>query len=229
MKKFTLIIVALTLLVASTLPAVAAIEVEGDAYINYSSMYLWRGADLSSGDPVMQGGMDITFKGLTLSYWSDYNLDNSVLDETDITVDYSFDASELVSLSVGHILYSINGSDDSSEVYAGVALNTILEPTLTAYYDYDEFAGDIFVAASIGHSFDLQSGLSLSVGALASYLDSGSYSDLHNAEFSAGLDYAVTEQISVSPAVIFSTPLSDNAEAAIDDEFMAGLTLTLSF
>ena len=220
--------VALLLLVLVS-PVMAAIEVEGDAYVNYSSMYLWRGADLSSGDPVMQGGIDIAFKGLTLSYWSDYNLENSTLDETDITVDYSVAVSDLVSISLGHILYSIQDADDSSEVYAGVSFATLLEPTLTAYYDYDEFAGDIFVTAAVGHSFDLQEGLSLSVGALASYADNDSYRDLHNAEFSAGLDYTIIEQVTLSPVMVFSTPISDAAEAAIDDEFMAGLTVTLDF
>ena len=71
MKFFAHGIATLLLLVLVS-PAMAVIEVEGDAYVNYSGMYLWRGADLSSGDSVMQGGMDLSFKGLTLSYWSNY-------------------------------------------------------------------------------------------------------------------------------------------------------------
>lgn len=228
MMKFVRYGLITLLVLALSTPAMAAIEVEGDAYINYSSMYLWRGSDLSNGDSVIQGGMDISFKGLTLSYWSNYQLEDSEMDETDLTIDYSFSASDMVSLSVGHILYSING-DDTSEVYAGVTLNTILEPALTIYYDYDQFSGDIFANLSIGHSFDLSDGLSLSVGALASYADNDAYSDLHNAELSAGLDYSITEQLSLSPSVVYSTPISDAADDVIDDEFMAGLTLTLSF
>ena len=227
MKFLTRGIVVLALLTIVT-PAFAAIEVEGDVYINYSSMYLWRGFDLSDGDPVMQGGMDVSFKGLTFSYWSNYNLDDTELDETDLVVDYSFDISEMLSMSVGNILYSVNG-DDTSEVYAGISLNTILEPSFTLYYDYDQFDGDIYAAASIGHSFDIQDGLSLSLGALASYIDAEDYDALHNAEFSAGIDYALTEQLTLSPAVIYSTPISDDADDVIDDEFMAGLTLTLGF
>jgi hypothetical protein len=100
---------------------------------------------------------------------------------------------------------------------------------LPIYYDYDEFADDIFVTASIGHSLDLQDNLSLSVGALASYADNDSYNEFHNAEFSAAVDYSLNEQISVSPAMVFSTPLSNEADDVIGDEFMAGLTLTLSF
>jgi len=228
MKSLKFGLVALVLLVLAT-PAIAKVEVTGDAYVNYSSMYLWRGFDLSDGHAVAQGGMDISFKGLTLSYWSNYNFTNSVLDETDITVDYSFDAGEMVGISLGHILYSVQGFDDIGEVYAGVSLNTLLSPALKVYYDYDNEA--TYVAASIGHSLDLKEGLSLSLGALASYVDNDAYSDLHNAEFSAGLDYAVTDQISLSPAVVYSLPISDDAEdiGGLDDELMGGLTLTFSF
>jgi len=123
----------------------------------------------------------------------------------------------------------VQGAEDVSEIYAGVSLNTLLSPALKVYYDYDNEA--TYVAASIGHSLDLKEGLTLNLGALVSYVDNDAYNDLHNAELSAGLDYALTDQITLSPAVIYSTPLSNDAEdlAGLDDEFMGGLTLTLSF
>lgn len=220
-------LVLLGLVMVST--AAAEIEVSGDAYVNVSSMYLWRGFDLSDGDAVSQAGTDISFKGFTLSFWSNYNIDDTKLDETDITLDYSFDLSDLFSVSLGHILYAVDGAETTGELYTGVTLNTLLEPTVTVYYDYDEFAGDIFVTASVGHTFAVVDKLDLSVGALASYYDNDDYNELHNAEFSAGIDYALTDQLSLGAAGIFSTPLSSEADDAIDDEFMGGLTLTLSF
>ena len=227
MKFLVYGLVALSLLVMGT-PAMAKVEVTGDAYLNYSSMYLWRGFNLSDSNPVLQGGMDLSFSGLTISYWSNYQIDGTEMDETDLTVDYSYKASDLVTLNVGNILYSITGPD-TSEVYAGVSLDTFLSPSLTVYYDYDLFDGDVYVAGSIGHSFDLQDNLTVNLGALVSYVDNDSYSDLHNAELSAGLDYKVNDQITLSPAVVFSTPLSDKADDVIDQEFMGGLTLNLSF
>jgi len=227
-------IVALLLFVLVT-PAMAAIEVEGDAYINYSSMYLWRGFDLSDSDPVMQGGMDLSFKGLTLSYWSNLDLDSGEINETDITIDYSFDPSELVSVSVGNIFYSLEGLEDTNELYLGVTLNTILAPTLTLYYDYDEAdETGLFYTFSVGHDLELSEALTLSLGGLVSYNQEsdyaiGDYDDWHNYELSASADYALTDQISLSPAVVFSDSISDDADDVIDDEFMAGLTLTLSF
>ena len=192
-------------------------------------MYLWRGFDLSEGDPVVQGGIDISFKGFTLGFWGNYDIDDTKLNETNVILDYTFDASELLSVSLGHILYAVDGADTTGELYAGVTFNTLLEPNLTIYYDYDEFAGDIFVTASIGHSIAVAENLDLSLGALASYYRNDDYNELHNAEFSAGIDYALTDQITLGASGIFSTPISSQAKDAIDDEFMAGLTLTLSF
>ncbi|WP_303723059.1 TorF family putative porin [Malonomonas rubra] len=229
-------IIALLLFVLVS-PAMAAIEIEGDAYVGISSMYLWRGFDLSDSDPVVQGGMDVSFKGFTLSYWSNLDLDSGELNETDYTIDYSFDPSEMVSLSVGNIFYALDGAKDTNEFYLGVSLNTILAPTLTVYYDYDEAdEAGMFYTLSIGHDLELAEGLSLSLGGLISYNQEsdyaiGNYDDWHNYELSASADYAVTEQISVSPYVIFSDALSDDAEdiAGIEDECVGGLNLTISF
>jgi uncharacterized protein (TIGR02001 family) len=216
------------LLLAMTTPAVAAIEVAGDAFISANSMYLWRGADLSDGDPVLQAGIDIGFKGFTLGFWSNYQLEDSYLDETDITIDYTFDLTERVALSLGNILYSVD-SENTSEVYLGVALNTYFDPTLTIYYDHDDFAGDIFVTASIGHDYELNSATALYVGTLISYADNDAYSKLHNAEFSFGVTYGLTEQLTLGAGGVVSTPLSSKANQVIDNEFMAGLALNLSF
>ncbi len=232
-KQLSLSLLTLLVLTASVIPStVFAVEVSGDVYGGISSMYLWRGDDLSAGEAVFQSGVDLSVKGLTFSYWSNYNQDNG-LDETDIVIDYTTDLSELVSVSIGNILYSVEGSD-TNEVYLGLGFNTLLAPELTVYYDTAAAAGDLFVTAAISHSFDLQEGLGLTIGGLVSYIDTAVVSDLHNFELSAGLDYAITEQLTISPSVIFSTPLSDDSDDlaygdGIDDEFMGGLTLTLSF
>lgn len=229
MSKGLLGLVLVGMVMAST--AAAEIEVSGDAYINVSSMYLWRGFDLSNGDPVVQAGTDISFNGFTLGFWGNYDIDDTKLNETNVILDYTFDASDLLSVSLGHILYAVDGADTTGELYTGVTLNTLLEPTLTVYYDYDEFAGDIFVTVAVGHTFTVAENLDLSLGALASYYRNDDYKELHNAEFSAGIDYALTDQLSLGFSGIFSTPLSSEAKniSEIDDEFMAGLTLTLSF
>lgn len=216
------------LLLTMTTPVLAAIEVEGDAYISANSMYLWRGADLSDGDPVLQAGIDIGFKGFTLGFWSNYQLEDSRLDETDITLDYTFDLTDKVALSVGNILYAVDG-ENTSEVYLGIGLNMHFDPTLTIYYDHDNAAGDIFATFSIDHTYRLNDATGLYVGTLASFADNEDYSAFHNAEFSFGLTYDLAEQLSLGAGGVISTPLSSKAKQVIDDEFMAGVALNLTF
>lgn len=240
MKKLVFALVFAALATVVVVPAaMAAIEVEGDAYVGVYEKYLWRGFDLSGdADYVFQYGSDLSAKGFTLSWWGNHNTDTGNLDEVDVTLDYTYDINDLVSVSVGNILYDVDGAEDTNELYAGVSLSTILEPSLTVYYDYDEFDGSVYTVLSVGHSLDLAKGLSLSLGASASYyyMDAsltGTKDEdfLHNAEFSLGLDYAVNDQVTISPSLLYSAPLSNDAEdiAGIDDEFTGGVAVALSF
>lgn len=240
MKKLMIALIAVLVMGAAS-PALA-VEASADAYLGIHNMYLWRGFDLSpDADFVVQPGMDVSLEAgpgsLTFSYWSNYDEDSGEMNETDVVIDYSFDIGEYVSLSLGNIFYSLEGLKDTSELYLALGANVLLSPTVTIYLDYDEADEDgLFYTLSIGHSFDLAEGLSLSLGALASYNGEsdyavGDYSDFHNAELSAGLDYALTEQFSAGVAATFSTPLSDDAEdiAGLDDEFLIGATITFAF
>ncbi|MGE4580123.1 MAG: hypothetical protein AB7F21_11350 [Desulfuromonadales bacterium] len=221
--------------------ATAAIEVEGDAYVGVADKYLWRGWNLSGSKAVLQGGVDASANGFTLSYWSNIQL-NSDADwrsgeatETDTTLDYSFDVNELLSMSVGHIFYALDNINDTAEFYVGAGLNTLLSPALTVYWDYDEADDNgLFFAASIGHDFALTDELGLSLGALVSYNDgsdysTGDYSDWHNYELSAGLSYALSEQVSLDASTLFSEGISDEARANLDSEMVSSLSVTFAF
>ena len=246
MKKTVFIgmVLALSLMVTST-AAVAAIEVEGDVYVGYYDKYLWRGFDLSGGTPVVQGGVDLSAKGFTLSYWTNIQTKDDVVlgnqvnggdaTETDITLDYTFSPVEMLSVSVGTIWYALDGADDTKEAYIGLSLDTLLAPALTIYYDYDQCEENgLFYTASIGHSFAFTDAMSLSLGGLVSYNEEsdyavGNYSDWHNYELSASIDYALTDQISITPSFLFSSGLSDDAKAAIDSEVLGGVAVTFTF
>jgi len=251
-KQFVVLLAAVMLSAFSATAALAAIEVEGDAYVGFYDKYLWRGFDLSGSVGVVQGGMDLSHKGFTLSYWSNIQADDDKEEgfksgeatETDIVLDYSFDLGETVSMSVGNIFYNLEGLNDTNEAYVGVTLNTLLEPTLTAYYDWDECTEDgLFFTASVGHSFDITDGLSLSLGVLVSYNQENDYaigyedaagnwqdySDWHNYELSVGVDYAINDNLTVSPSFMYSSPISTEAKWAIDSETVGGVTVTFAF
>jgi len=247
MKKVgTIVALMLVLLSGVVMSASAAeIKVEGDAYVGVFDKYLWRGFDLSGGQPVLQGGVDLTSGAFTLSYWSNYQLSadegeglsSNEMNETDIILDYSFSPVDLVSVNVGNIFYAVEGIEDTNEFYVTVAVDTLLTPNLTINYDWDEAHEDgLYFVAAVGHDFELSDALSLHLGAAASYNQNsdylvGDFSGWHNAEFNVGAEYALTDQVWLNPSFMYSTPLSNDAEdiAGIDDEVMASLTVGVSF
>lgn len=242
MRKMSTLLAAATLLCGLASPALA-LEVAGGANAGIYNMYLWRGFDLSGSKPVAQGGADVSAGNFTFSWWTNLQLASDAGEgfksgeatETDIIVDYSTDLGELVSLSVGNCFYNLDGMDDTHEAYLGLTLNTLLSPALTVYYDWDEAEGDgLYYTLAVGHEISLAEPLTLSLGALVGYNQEsdysvGDYSDFHNYELSAGLDYALTENLSLGLSCLFSEGLSDEARDAIDSEFLSGVSIALSF
>lgn len=235
-KMVTAGIVALMAAVFAASPAVA-FEGSADAYIGVYNDYVFRGinftsinADGEESDFVVQGGMNVSFGNFTVSTWFNASEDLDV-DEIDFVLDYSFDVNDMVSMSVGNVFYNVDGVDDTNEIYLGVSLATILEPSLTVYYDYDELAGFMVVDAAVGHSYELSDAASVSVGALLRYADDGDdYSCLHNYELSAGVDFALTEGITLSGSALFSDAASDDAEdAGLEDEAVIGISVSAAF
>jgi uncharacterized protein (TIGR02001 family) len=261
MKKWSVLLIAVLVFAATTMvPAAQAVEVEGDVYVGVYDKYLWRGINLSGSQPVLQGGVDLSAKGFTVSYWTNVQLshssqgdidtdgdginDTSVLDgdeatETDIILDYSFDVNDLLSVSIGDIYYTFNVPGSTHELYLGASLNTLLAPSFTVYYDWDAAneadLDGLFYTAAIEHGFELSDSLGLTLGALASYNQKspflGDYSDFHNYELSASLDYALSDNLGLSASFLYSDALSDDAEdiGAIEDETVAGLSIAFNF
>ncbi len=247
----TLRVIALTIVLVFTL-GIAGVyaegpDVSGSASAGVFSNYVWRGQKLSNSF-VIQPSVGITYGGFGANLWA--NLDSDFggdfkHTETDLTLDYAFSADKF-SFDVGYIYYALEGATDTQEIYASASYDTLLEPTLAIYYDFDQGDG-AFLVASIGHSFDLPQGLSLSLGASASYnlknevmgYDSGGdkFNNFYNGELSASLSIPITKAISIEPMVAYSFALSNDAEDAIEaisddgdsNIFYGGATITLSF
>ncbi len=239
MKKMVSVAIVLILAALTVSTPVMAFEASADAYVGVYSTYLWRGFDLNEDDDdyVIQPGADVSVGNFTFSWWGNVSESSGNMNEVDLVIDYSTDLGELVSVSVGNILYNVDGFDDTNELYLGMTLNTILEPTLTVYYDYDEFEA-VYTTLGVSHGFDIADKTSLGLGVTASYVsnDDGDVFDddtswLHNLEVSAGVDYALTDSITLSGSVLYSEPLSDDAEdiALIDDEYTAGVSVSYAF
>ena len=143
---------------------------EVSASVGFFTKYIWRGWNLGD-EPVMQTDAAISWKGLTLDFWTNYSLNNKKdrdsgryqeFTEVDYTVDYTFNIGEAVDLfgdvnagfldkidfSVGYIYYTFPNVDwkdkyfDSQEVYMGVAFDCILNPFFTWYWDVGHGKGN---------------------------------------------------------------------------------------
>jgi uncharacterized protein (TIGR02001 family) len=250
MKKLTVLLVAVLMLGAGlATSAQAAIEVEGDVYVGLWDKYLWRGFDLSDGRPTIQGGIDLTAGKWTLSTWHNWQLSSGPtkssgeLNETDVILTYAFDVGEMVSMTIGDIWYSLDNNEfgvneDTNELFVTATLNTLLSPNFKISWDWDAAEEDgLFYSFDVSHSFDLgqwMQSTTLNLGALVSYNQHADgtvadYAGWHNYELTASIDYALTDQLTISPIGWFSSGISSAAKELIDTETAFALNLTFTF
>lgn len=243
--RFTVFILILS--TALSVGSVYAAETSGSASVDFMSNYIWRGQKLSD-DFVIQPSVGITYEGLGINIWSNYDNDTTAITETDFTLDYTFSVDKF-GFDFGYIFYTFQDSDfDTQEIYASASYDVILNPSLTLYYDFDEGEG-AFIVAAVGHSLALPKDLSVDLGASISYNASNSvmgpdsggnaFSDFYNGEISASVSIPVYNSISITPMLAYSFPLSNDARDALraidvsgekdDDIFYGGINLTLSF
>jgi len=244
MKKFVVMMAAvLTAAVASV--AMAEDKVTGDVYVGPVSKYVWRGFDLSENRGVVQGGVDVSYKNFTVSYWTNEQmvsgptLKSGDATETDITLNYAYTPVELLTLNVGNIYYNLNGLPNTNELYLKATLNTLLLPTFAVYYDWDKARETgLFYTLSVGHSLELMKGLGLNLGALASYnmkseYSTGNYNNLHNYELTASVDYTINDKFKISPYYLYSNAFNsaarNNAVLEVKDQSVVGLKAAFVF
>jgi hypothetical protein len=255
MRNLKISIVVLMILISVCLSGnvyAAETKVSGNASVDVLSNYVWRGQKLSN-SWVIQPSVGITYANFGANIWANYDSDSKIdegdghgeISETDLTLNYSFSV-EKWNFTAGYIYYAFTGANDTQEVYLSTSYSTLLNPTLTIYYDYDEGNG-AFVIAAISHSFDVFKGSSLKLGASAGYNinnkvmgfdeNGDDFSNFYNGELSAGLSIPITKAISITPKIAYSFPLSDDAEEAIKgisddgdkDILYGGINVTLSF
>jgi hypothetical protein len=202
---------------------------------------------------VIQPSVGIAYGSFGANIWANYDSDSKIdegdghgeFSETDLTLSYSFSV-EKWNFSAGYIYYAFTGVNDTQEVYLSTTYSTLLNPTLTLYYDYDEGNG-AFVIAAISHSFQVFKGSSLKLSASVSYdinnkvmgfdENGDDFINFYTGELSAGLSIPITKAISITPKVAYSFPLSDDAKEAIkgisddgdNDILYGGINVTFSF
>ncbi|MBL7071904.1 MAG: hypothetical protein ISS26_07050 [Candidatus Omnitrophica bacterium] len=218
------------------------IPLEMDADIAFNSKYIWRGFNLDD-DPVFQPGGSIGAYGFTASVWGSYDIDDDDGvdgDEFDIILDYTYEY-DIFSLSAGNTFYFFPGTDgESYELYIGGAVDTLLSPSLTFYYDYgdedDGGADGLYLVFEASHSIPIfemgESEVSLDLNSHVAYnhelFISGEGGDFG---IGAALTIPLNEHVTASPAISYSVPfgdMSDSDDGNQDDEFYFGTTWSFS-
>lgn len=253
MRRIALMIIALALLATPAVPSIASAGNSAGASVDVMSQYVWRGIAFSNG-VVMQPSVDFSLGALNVNMWSNIDMDpigteeTSAYNETDLTIGYALPF-EAVDMSAGYIYYSLGDPAlDTQEVYLtmGKELGPVT-PYLNIYWDVDEGSG-IYAQLGAVYAVELSEKASLSVGAYISYVvdnkvmlvdvNGQETSDLYNAELSVGLEYAVSDTLSISPMLSYTTSMSDDAEASIkgmshdgdtDSVTYGGVSLALGF
>lgn len=237
-------IIALIALLAMAAPALA-VEFGSSINVEVANMDLWRGLDASAdSDYVVIPTVDLEMKGLwtgTVLAEGTMTLDeNGTNPVNEVHLAYSLPLNIGgigANVTAGNIFYFNNGAENNNEAFVEVSLDTYLAPTFAAYYDYDqaESAG-MFYTLGVSDSVKVAEGVTVTGDVLVSYnqeSDSliGDYSDFHNAELALAADWTVTDQLTISPNVAFSTPLSNDAEniAGVDDEARFGVNFAVNF
>jgi hypothetical protein len=217
-------------------------KVTGEIDLSVLSAYIWRGQELSRDSIVVQPAATLSYKGFSVNIWG--NLDTrpySAIDnkyaakytETDFTISYSRKFG-IVQVGGGYIYYALGAPYaggtaplDSQELFVTVGLDTILQPTFTAYKEIDHYHQWYFLLG-VSHVFEFNKVVSLKLAASASYLlstdettypkfDSNAlattdkYNNFHDGTVSISLPLAVYKTLTITPTVSYAFPLCNDA------------------
>ncbi|MDD2850662.1 MAG: hypothetical protein PHY09_02030 [Desulfuromonadaceae bacterium] len=252
MKKISILAAALVVTFASVVMAAEVPEdtggccacpadptVTGDVYVGPVSKYLFRGNDLSKSaygsKSAIQGGIDLTYKEFTLSYWGnaisryargnannqDENGDfasykRSKVNETDLILDYAIPYklpfADKLSFNVGTQYFAVDASEDTNEFYLKASYETLLTPTVAVYWDnLAATKAGLFYTAAVSHTIELEHNLfNLNLGALASYNQrnpSAAWTEEGDGVYNGWHNYELTASLDYTPtANIAITP-----------------------
>ena len=175
--------------------------------------------------------------------------------ETDFTLSYTYNIDKLA-LTGGYVYYGTKYANETEELFISATYDTLLKPTLAIYQDINEYSGT-YINLSASKSLPIYKEISLDLGASAGYFigsadywktyerSTGAYTGkkyqgFHDGMVKAGLTIPVAGNIVIQPLIQYWFPLSGAAKRTVDDDsynfngklddtFVYGLNVTLSF
>ncbi len=199
MVKNKSLMVLLVMVAVST--SVMAVELDVDLSTDFLSRYVWRGQD-GGQTTVAQPSATISKDGYSFNVWgnmplSDFRSDPSAagrdftFTEVDYTLDYTGDVpgSDILDFSAGYIMYYFpsttgmtaglgTGGNPASfqELYAGLAVDTLLNPSVTIYRGITPSGpargNGWYISAGVDHSVALPEELAVDLSATVGWGDS---------------------------------------------------------
>lgn len=230
MKK--LISIAALMSTAAFAPTAFAQDVSVSTSIDYVTEYVFRGVSLE--DNAIQPGVEVAVGDFSVGVWTSTGLGSNSLadtDEVDFYAGYGFALSDMVSASVGATLYHYPDADDTVEFSAGLGFDTILSPSVTAFYDIDLEA--FTLEGGIGHSVPLADKTSFDLGLTAGLVAPDGGGDYEYAQATAALGYAFTDDVSTYVAANYvlssENTLGFTDATPKDNLFFAGVGIAAGF
>ena len=193
MKK--LLLASATLAITSAAPLAAqAQDYSISASIDYVTEYVFRGVSLE--DEAIQPGIEVAVGDFAVGAWASagFGSDSQAdTDELDLYASYGFSLSDIISGSVGVTNYIYPDGQDTFEFSLGGSLDTVLAPSLTAYYDVTLEA--FTLEGGVSHSFPVAPSTSFDLGLTAGLVDGDGFSYEYGSA-SASLGYEFAENFS---------------------------------
>jgi uncharacterized protein (TIGR02001 family) len=191
------------------------------ATASFTSEYVFRGQQQAKHSA--QGGVEISTGGLYAGAWAILPTEdnfNAYQTEIDVYGGYGFDLTERVYADVGVTGYLYNSPQllfakkDSVEVYAGLALDVFLKPSLYGFYDFE--TKDKTVETSLEYSLPFGR-TDFLLGATGGYTSGRGYDYLY-LQTDAEIVYNINRQASVG--------VGGHWAISEDHRFLNGLTFT---
>ena len=208
----------------TAMPA-AAQDVSVSVSVDYVTEYVFRGATLAQ--DAIQPGVELGVGDFYVGGWFSAAFGETSIfadDEFDLYAGYGFELSDTVALDVGATYYHYpqgpggffasdgGGTDGTYEVYGGLGLDTVLAPSVYAFYDFD--LKNFTLEGSVGHAFESTGPASFELGLTAGLVDGRDGFSYEYAQATAAVNYAFTDDVSVYA--------SANYAAASEDNFLDG-------
>jgi hypothetical protein len=240
------ILSALSIMIAAAMPAgLMAQEFSGFSFDSaVYNKYIWRGIVFGT-ESVIQPSVSAGYGNLSFNVWGNMALSDGQnydleLNEIDYTFDYSQSLGEL-GISVGAIYYTFPsiGTGETTELYAGLSISSVLNPSITYYQDVQEAEGGYLllgVAPSIpidAWSTSLDLAMSLGVGTEEhnSFYYGTNSSSVTDFMLGLSIPFRLTDRASLVPSIAFVNLVDSEIRdvQSSDENILVGLSFSTSF